>query len=380
MNSRNIIYSTLVLFISITLLGCGGQAAPPAAPIAAHADEDLVTLTAEQVTNSRLQTGQLSRQAMSGTLRLSGQIDVPPQNLMSISTPLGGYLKTTNMLPGTHVQKGQLLAVMEDPQYIQLQQDYLLVRNKLNYAQKEYDRQRELNSSKASSDKVLQQAESEYRNLSIESKALAAKLSLLAINAERLTENNISKTINIQSPISGYISKVNVNIGKYVTPSDVIFELVNPADIHLNLTVYEKDLAQLEIGQQALAFTNARPNERYETKIILVSHSLNENRSAEVHCHFERYDKSLVPGMFMNAEIRLRDREENVLPDAAIVNFENKDYVFVQEGERSYRLTPVEKGAAANGVTVVISKGLEGKTIVTTGAYSLLMHLKNKAE
>ncbi|MDF2193509.1 efflux RND transporter periplasmic adaptor subunit [Paraflavitalea sp. CAU 1676] len=380
MNSRNIIYCTLVLFISITLLGCGGQATPPAAPTAAPADEDLVTLSAEQVTNSRLQTGQLSRQAMSGTLRLSGQIDVPPQNLMSISTPLGGYLKTTNMLPGTHVQKGQLLAVMEDPQYIQLQQDYLLVRNKLNYAQKEYDRQRELNSSKASSDKVLQQAESEYRNLSIESKALAAKLSLLAINAERLTENNISKTINIHSPISGYISKVNVNIGKYVTPSDVIFELVNPADIHLNLTVYEKDLAQLEIGQQALAFTNARPNERYETKIILVSHSLNENRSTEVHCHFERYDKSLVPGMFMNAEIRLRDREENVLPDAAIVNFENKDYIFVQEAERSYRLTPVEKGATANGATVVVSKGLEGKTIVTTGAYSLLMHLKNKAE
>ncbi len=226
----------------------------------------------------------------------------------------------------------------------------------------------------------MQQAESEYRTLSVETKALAAKLSLLGINAVRLTENNISRTINIHSPITGYVNKVNVNIGKYVTPSDVIFELVNPEDIHLNLTVYEKDLSKLSIGQHAYAYTNARPDQRYDSKIILISHSVNENRSAEVHCHFEQYDKNLVPGMFMNAEVRLNNVEESVLPEPAIVNFEGKDFIFIKEAEGTFRILAVEKGQTDGGMTVIATPGLEGKQIVTEGAYTLLMQMKNIAE
>ena len=376
MNYQLIIHCAIVL----SLYSCRSNPAPASEKMAEAAGADVVTLSAEQLKNIHLQTGKISLQSMSGNLKLSGQIDVPPQNLVSVSIPLGGYLRSTSMMPGTQVRKGQLLAVLEDPQYIQLQQDYLTAKNKLNYAAKEYDRQKELNNSKASSDKVMQQAENEFRNLTIESKALAVKLSLIGINAGRLTENSISQTINIYSPINGYVSKVNVNIGKYVTPSDVIFELVNPEDIHLNLTVYEKDLNKLAIGQPAVAYTNSRPDQQYNTEIILISHSLNENRSADVHCHFEKYDKSLVPGMYMNAEIRLNDTKEKVLPGDAVVNFENKDYVFVEEGERTYKMMAVEKGASGNGVTVIVSPDLDGRKVVTSGAYSLLMKLKNTAE
>nr|WP_121271143.1 efflux RND transporter periplasmic adaptor subunit [Pedobacter schmidteae] len=342
-------------------------------------NETVVVLTPAQAKNIGLQTTEISLQNIGSVLKLSGQIDVPPQNLVSVSIPLGGYLKSTEMLPGTQVRKGQLLAIMEDPQYIQLQQDYLSVKNKLGYASKEYERQRELNSSKASSDKVLQQSENEFRSLNIELKALAAKLSLIGINAQRLSENSISRSISVHSPINGYISKVNVNIGKYVTPSDVIFELVNPTDIHLNLTVYEKDLSKIAIGQRVVAYSNGKPDQKYDTRIILVSHSINENRSAEVHCHFEKYDKRLVPGMYMNAEIQLDNNREKVLPDEAIVSFEHKDYVFVATGNNSFGMIPVQKEQSENGLTVVGS-GLEGKKIVTTGAYSLLMQLKNTAE
>ncbi len=375
-----ILHNAVTILLSIFIAGCGGNkgAGPGEAPV--NTPSDVVTLTVEQLKNTGLTIGSVSEQQIGGVLKLSGQIDVPPQNLVSVSIPLGGYLKSTAMMPGTHVRKGQLLAVMEDPQYIQLQQEYLMAVNKLAYAEKEFVRQRELNSSKASSDKVLQQAESEYRNVAITTKALAAKLGLIGINADRLSDNNISRTVNIYSPINGYVNKVNVNIGKYVTPSDVIFDLVNPEDIHLNLTVYEKDLSKLSIGQRATVFTNARPDQRYDTRIILISHSLNENRSAEVHCHFEHYDKSLVPGMYMNAEIRLNDSMEKVLPGEAIVSYENKDYVFVQEGERTFRMLPVQKGQAGEGVTVVTSPDLTGKKIVTAGSYSLLMQLKNTGE
>lgn len=342
-------------------------------------EETVVTLTPAQIKNINLETGTLTQQNISNTLKLSGQIDVPPQNLVSVSIPLGGYLRSTSMLPGTQVRKGQLLAVMEDPQYIKLQQDYLTAKSRLVYASKEYERQRELNNSKATSDKVLQQAENQYRSLNIEIKALAATLSLIGINPNRLNENTISRTINIYSPINGYISQVNVNIGKYVTPSDVIFELVNPTDIHLNVTVYEKDLNKIAIGQRVMAYSNARPDKKYQTEIILVSHALKEDRSAEIHCHFEQYDKTLTPGMYMNAEIQLENQRGDVLPNDAIVNFENKDYVFIEEKEGQYRMTPITKGQSENGWTV-IATDLKDQKVVTKGAYSLLMQLKNISE
>ena len=367
-----------VAAISICLFACSSKE-EKATETPKTTNGNLVYLNAKQAKNINLEVGETKVQEVSNVLKLSGQIDVPPQNLISVSIPLGGYLKSTEMLPGTRVRKGQVLAIMEDPQYIQLQQDYLRASNRQGFAIKEYERQHELNSTKASSDKVLQQAESELKNLNVETSALSAKLSMIGINSKNLKAGNISRTIRIYSPINGYVSKVNMNIGKYVTPSDVMFELINPEDIHLNLTVYEKDLDKVYIGQRVTSYTNNNPNKKFSSSIILVSHSLNENRSAEVHCHFDQEDKSLTPGMYMNAEVQLNAKKEKVIPNDAIVNFENKDYVFIKESDSSFRMIALQKGVSENNQTVVGSS-LDGKKIVLRGAYSLLMKLKNTEE
>ena len=345
---------------------------------AAPINENEVSLTAEQAKNIDLKIGEVGFGEINETLKLQGKIDVPPQNLVSVSIPLGGYLKATKMLPGTQVSKGQIIAVMEDPQYIQLQQDYLSIHNKLNYASKELTRQKELNLSKANSDKTLQLAETEYQNLKVEHTALIEKLKLINISVAQLNSGKISKSVNVYSPINGYVSKVNVNIGKYVTPSDVIFELINPSDIHLNLTIFEKDLHQIGIGQRVLAYTNAKPEKKYETEVILVSHNVEGGRS-EVHCHFEQYDKSLVPGMYMNAELQFKNQKVQFLPEDAIVNFENKDYVFVETSPRKFVMSAVQAGETADGKTA-ITTNLKGKKVAVKGAYSLLMKLKNTAD
>lgn len=341
-------------------------------------NENEVSLTAKQANNVGLQIGEVAFGEISETLKLQGKIDVPPQNLVSVSIPLGGYLKSTTMLPGTKVVKGQLIAIMEDPQYIQLQQDYLGIHNRLDYAAKELARQRELNVSKANSDKTLQQTETEYQNLRIGHAALIEKLKLINISAGSLNGGRISKSVNIYSPINGYVSKVNVNIGKYVTPSDVIFELINPSDIHLNLTVFEKDLDRISIGQEVSAYTNAVPDKKYETEVILVSHNVEGGRS-EVHCHFEQYDKRLVPGMYMNAELQFKKQRAQLVPEDAVVSFENRDYVFLASSALKFAMTEVRTGEAADGKIAVVTD-LTGKKIVLKGAYSLLMKLKNTTE
>ncbi len=344
-------------------------------------DKNVVELTESQLKSIDLQTDTIKQRNIFSTLKLNGKIDVPPQNMVSVSVPLGGYIKSTKLLPGMHIQKGETIAVMEDQQYIQLQQDYLTTKAKLLFAEKELERQTELNKNQASSDKVLQQAQSDYTSLKVQLKSLGEKLRLIAINPSKLTEENISRSISIPSTIDGYVSEVFVNIGKYVNPTDVLFELVNPSDIHLALNVFEKDIDKLFIGQKLVAYTVNRPEKKYVCTILLIGRNFSSNKSVTVHCHFEQYDKLLVLGMFMNADVQVKASSGLAVPDVAIVQFEGKDYIFTHKSGNQFEMTEVNAGANSNGFTeITAANDLSAKQVVTNGAYSLLMSIKNKEE
>lgn len=340
-----------------------------------------VTLTDAQYKTAQISYHKLETKSISGIVKLNGKIDVPPQNLISVSVPLGGYLKSTKLLPGMRLSKGEVIAVLEDQQYIQLQEDYLITKSKLEYAEQEFERQKELNKSKSTSDKAFQQAKSEFQSLRISFQSLAEKLKLININPRTLSENNISRSISLTAPFNGFVSKVNVNIGKYVNPTDVLFELVDPTDIHLTLKVFEKDLVKLTIGQKLFAYSNSDSEKKFECEILLISQDVSVDGSAEVHCHFAKYDKNLIPGMYMNAEIELKSNQVLAVEEEAIVSFEGKNYLFLKQGKQTFEMLQVELGVKENGwVEVLNSSIFEGKEIVSKGAYTLLMSLKNKAE
>lgn len=167
----------------------------------------------------------------------------------------------------------------------------------------------------------------------------------------------------------------------HVNPSDVLFEIINPADIHLALTIFEKDINKLAIGQSLMAYTNTNPTKKHPCKIILLGRNFAENRSTEVHCHFMDYDKTLLPGMYMNAEIELRSQQANALPSDAIVRFENKNYIFIDKGNKQYEMTEISVGNNENGFTEITSPtDLSTKNIVVKGAYALLMKMENSEE
>ncbi|WP_291143556.1 efflux RND transporter periplasmic adaptor subunit [Flavobacterium sp. UBA7680] len=344
-------------------------------------NENSVILTDAQFKNANIKTAQLTQKNIATVIKLNGKIDVPPQNLVSVNAPLGGYLINSKLLPGMQVKKGEVIATLQDQQYVQLQQDYLMAKSKLHFAELEFTRQKDLNESKASSDKVTQLAESEVSNLRITVNALSEKLKLININPNHLSANKISKSISILSTITGFVSKVNINIGKYIAPGEVMFELIDPSDIHLNLNVYDTNIAELAIGQKVIAYSNAAPNKKYECKIILINKDINSNGNTEVHCHFVKYDKYLLPGMYMNAEIETTSGLANALPELSIVTFESKDYVFTQTGKQQYEMTEVTVGAKENGYLEILNpEKFKNKKIVTNGAYTLLMKMKNKEE
>ena len=371
----------IILSNIVLLLASCGNSKTEEKKSAAQTNENIVTLTDAQLKNAGIQTGKLEQQSISSILKVNGKVDVPPQNMVSISVPLGGYLKSTKLLPGMYVSRGQVIAVMEDQQYIQLQQDYLTGKAQFSYNESEYNRQKELNQSKATSDKMYEQAKATYQSQNILIKSLEEKLKLIGVNPNRITVNNISRSINIYSPINGFVSAVNVNIGKYVNPSDVLFELVNPSDIHLALTIFEKDLNKLFIGQKLIAYSNSQPDKKYRCEIILISRNFSDESSAQVHCHFEQYDKTLLPGMFMNANIEVKSNNVNALPDDAIIRFENKQYLFITKGKYQFEMVEVKTGDSENGFTEVsIDENVAKETFVLKGAYNLLMKMKNTSE
>jgi len=371
-----------IICISVLEIGCNDQNTAKEevnkTEEKATNQSNTVQLSGQQIQNAGIVIDSVQLREMHKTLKVNGVIDVAPQNIISVTFPLGGYITTMNMLPGLQVKKGQVLAVLEDPQYVQLQQDYLIAKSKLKFLETDFERQKELNQTKANSDKVFQQARTEYESQKVLVRSLFEKLALIKINANNLRESNISRRAYIYAPISGYLSKVNVNKGRYVNPTDVLFELINPADLHLNLTVFERDVLNLAIGQTVSCYSNNNP-EKYTATISVINRNINEDRSSEVHCHFHKYHKNLTPGLFMNAEIELTDNKVKALPAEAIVRWENKHYVFTADNDSTFSMVQVEPGTSFNGFTEIKEPTPNGK-LVTKNAYTILMKLKNSGE
>ena len=370
----------LIIFLSLIIFSCSNEEVVQEEIGTVVGDQ--VSLTDLQIKNSGIETNTLNNLEIAHKIMLTGQIDVPPQGMASVSAPSGGYVRVSRFMPGNYVSKGQTLATLENPELVQLQQDYLLAKSNLQYAQQDYSRQKDLNENKASSDKVTQKAFNESQNQNIMMKGIAQKLTAMGINPSSLNANNIRRTFAVTSPISGYISTVNVNIGQFVSPMEKMFDIINTGDIHLVLKVFEKDLNKISGGQKVYAYTNQNPKKKYEARVSIIGKDFSADRSVLVYCRFVDKDASLIPGTFMNAEMEADSEEGIVIPDDAVVTWEEKQYVFEETKPKTYKMFPVEIGNAENGFTELLNFKEENrsKKFVTKGAYQLLMALKNVEE
>lgn len=372
--------SKIIILVATLFLSCGSKdnKAPEEKSVP---ESETVLFSEEQVKNAGLAIGSPSKQVMNAELKVNGVVDVPPQNMISVSFPAGGYLKSTKLMPGMHVSKGEVIAVMEDQSLIQLQQDYLIAKTKLELLKQEFERQQSLYQGNVNAEKVFQQARAEFESQKVLVKGFNEKLRLLHIDPEKLNEETISRTVALHSPINGFVSKVNVNIGKFVNPADVLFELINPDDIHAALTVFEKDMDKVRVGQQVMVSFVDDPLKEYACEVILVTRNVDENRSGTLHCHFHNKPKQLLPGMFVNARIRINTRPVLTLPEEAIVRYGNDEFAVEAADSRSFRLLKVKTGLRAEGIVEIeADSSFEQRKFVLKNAYAVLGKMKNTAE
>ncbi|RYE22956.1 MAG: HlyD family efflux transporter periplasmic adaptor subunit, partial [Sphingobacteriaceae bacterium] len=221
-------------------------------------------------------------------------------------------------------------------------------------------------------------SKADFETQKVLARSLAEKLRLIGLNPERLNESRLSRSVAIYAPITGYVSKVNINPGKYVAPSDVLFELIDPTEVHIDLQVFENDARLLHKGQKVICSTNADPDKKYPAVLELVTHNLNENNAIEVHCHLVKPIRDLLPGSFINAEIEVSGQQSAAVPNDALVNWQGKHYIFLANGNR-FTMKAVEPGSTMEDFTA-IRTALPKMPIVINNAYILLTMLKNKGE
>ena len=391
MSKYRFITTAILSVLFVGLISCNaGKKDNSEAEEAEILPEDIVEMRADQIQLANIETGAIEDHLLCSTLKVSGVVAVAPQNHATVCVPLGGFIKSTDLVPGSAVSKGQTLAVIENQEFVDLQQNYFEAKNKFEFAEADYKRHSELYKDDVYSEQNLQQVTTDYKILKAQVKALEQKLALIGINPANLHEDDISRSIILKSPIAGYVKNVNVNIGQFVSPTDVLFEIVNSDNLFLKLTLFEKDAAKVAKGQKIHFFIN-NETERHEALVSQTGKSVNTDRTYTVYANVTDKCKNILPGMYVNAIVETSANNVAALPSEAVVNFDDKDYIFVFDKNKEesgqpfteYRMIEVQKGITDSGYTeIILPEGFDLKNIkaVIKGAYSLLSAKKNAGE
>jgi cobalt-zinc-cadmium efflux system membrane fusion protein len=325
-----IINSLYIISIFTVLVSCNDS--KPTAKNEQEASEtaSLIEITKPQFETAKMELGNVTLQKFNEIIQTNGMIDVPPANRAKVSAIMGGYIKTAPLLVGNKVKKGQLLLTIENPDFIEIQQNYLEVAQKLNYLKSEYDRQKILFAEKISSQKNYLKAESDYKSALALHNGLAQKLKLININPLNVKAGKITSIIPVYAPISGSITMVNASVGKFMNTSDVLLEIINNKHKHLELVVFEKDVLKIKKGQEIKFKIPENSDEIYNAEIHLIGKSIDGvTRTVKVHGHLKDENKPFLVGMFVEAQILVNSVEKTALPIDALLEDSGSYYILV---------------------------------------------------
>jgi len=326
-------YAILVV-ASLFMMACGGGSEEHGEEVHGghdeHGEEGTVSLTERQMDAIGLKMVRIERRNLNIGVQVTGKLELAPQDIADISPIMGGVVKSISVIEGDKVTKGQLLATLEHPDFIQLQQDFINGTNTLAYLEKDYNRQKKLYEEKIGSGKEFQKISAEYNNKKSLVKALKIKLTMLGLNTKEIANGKIYSVVTVTSPMNGIVSLVETNVGAYVEPLTKLFEVVNNDKLHADFRVYEKDISSVSVGQK-IFFTTTSHSEEFEGEIFAISPVFEENpRALHVHATIENEKKNLIPGMYIQGRIIAKNTLTTALPEHAVVTQEEKTYIFVK--------------------------------------------------
>ena len=364
--------------VFLLLMGCGNKNNKESAS-EGQGEETGIVVTQEQFDTNDLTVGPMEKRTFPKMVETSGMIDVPPENRASVMAFMGGFVKQTSLLVGDKVKKGQLLVVLENQEFLKMQQEYMEVFNQLDYLKAEFERNETLFEEKIASQKNFLQAKSNYETAKARYQGLQEQLQMLNISPSKVEQGNISSQAAIYAPISGSITKMNVAKGSYVSSATEILEIVSNEHVHLELTVFEKDILKVKKGQKIQFRITEASEEAFNGEVYLVGTSIDDaKRSIKVHGHLEHEEEAnFLPGMFVDAKIMTDTIKTLSLPEEAVIESEGTSYVLKlvnkQGAGYTFERIAVKQGNTYDGYTEIISTELN-KTdqFLTKGVFDLI--------
>lgn len=298
------------------------------------------TLTEEQVKFMKIETSKLEMQNISGYIKVNGEIMINPDQESKVGSIIAGRIRKIYVKEGSYVKAGQTLALIENPELIDIQVEYINAKNEYEYAKKEYERQLKLSNDNIGSKKTLNELETNYKKALAGYKTLEEKLSAYRISGkryERLYEDsvaNLQRYYSVTAPISGNIVKRNVTVGQYVEPSGDMFHIVNNSTVFADLNVFEKDLPFISPGQKVSLEVSVNPYEVYEGTIAFINKVFDdEKRTVKVRVAINNSREKLLPNMFVQAKIYIKHQSVLAVPVSAIEAEGENKFIFVKTTE-----------------------------------------------
>lgn len=364
--NKNIIWSLLLLAGMMLAAGCQFSGNH----VDAHSDDDdhhheesetHATLTTEQMEAVGIQLGKVEHKELTATLRANGFLKVPNKNKGNATSMFDGVVKTLLIQVGDHVAKGQTIATVANPRFIQLQEEYLNTKNRIILAEQEEDRQRQLHEGNAGALRNLQTATAELNSLRAREASLNQQIQLMGISPSSLENGNLRSTLSVKSPVTGVVSSLYATIGSYVDVTTPVAEVVDNSSLYLNLQVYEKDLPLLE-DKQIIHFTlTNNPIKEFDAEIFSIGSSFESNsKTIPVYAEVQGDKTGLIDGMNITGIVSLDDVTLPAVPNEAIVESEGKYFVFkvdeVDEEHKEVTFEKIEvfKGVSDMGYTAVV--------------------------
>jgi len=370
---------TIILLAILTFASCKKNKEKIAQEVPTEMQhENEIHVTQAQFESAKMALGTISKQAFPNIVKVTGMVDVPPQSKAVITSYYAGNVKTSKLLIGDKVRKGQALVSIANPEFIDMQQEFLEISEQLNYLKTEYQRQKTLFDEQITSQKNYLKAKSDYDRQKARYNGLRKKLQMLNINPNNVSQGNIVSVITLFAPIDGYVTKVNVSKGTYVSPQDIVLEIVNTDHIHIELTAFEKDVMSIKKHQKINFKIPEASSAIFYAEVHLVGTSIDETtRTVKVHGHLNDDIKyNFAVGMFVDAEIETTSKDAMALPEDAVIENGEEFVVLVlnnEDDKYTFEAVPVKIGKKSHGFIEIISDNIKPTDdILIKGGFPLI--------
>ena len=375
---KNFIYTIVAISIFI-FSACNNSKETKTEVTKTTKNPNLITVSDAQFKSAGMELKTMEQQTFAETIKTNGFIDVPPTDRAMVSAIMGGYVKISHLLIGTKVKRGQLLLTIENPDFIEIQQNYLELNETLTYLKNEFERQKTLFNEKITSEKNYLKAESDYKSSLAQFNGLGQKLRLMNININNVKAGKFTSTIPVYAPINGSVTQVYASVGKFMNESDVLVEIIDDLHKHIELVIFEKDVMSVKEGQKIRFKLPENSTLWYDAEVHLIGKSIDEkNRTVKVHGHLENEKQDFLVGMFVEAEIVTNEVQKLALPISAIIEEDNSSAILLlteqKDGNYQFEKRTVEIGLKnENFVEVVGSENsLKDKQILVKGVFTPL--------